>query len=65
MTAPPPAEPGDGDLRDEEASGRPVHLRWSSLGLVALGGTVGTGIREALALTWPAPAGGIPGDHPP
>ncbi|WP_317229986.1 CrcB family protein [Clavibacter sp. MX14-G9D] len=39
---------------------RPVHLRWSSLGLVALGGAAGTGIREALALTWPAPAGGIP-----
>jgi CrcB protein len=40
--------------------GRPVHLRWSSLGLVALGGAAGTGIREALALTWPAPAGGFP-----
>ncbi|WP_445444677.1 FluC/FEX family fluoride channel [Clavibacter sp. km3a] len=39
---------------------RPVHLRGSSLGLVALGGAVGTGIREALALTWPAPAGGLP-----
>jgi CrcB protein len=39
---------------------RPVHLRWSSIGLVALGGAVGTGIREALALTWPAPAGGFP-----
>jgi CrcB protein len=39
---------------------RPVHLRWSSIGLVALGGAVGTGIREALALTWPAPAGGLP-----
>jgi len=39
---------------------RPVHLRASSLGLVALGGAVGTGIREALALTWPAPAGGLP-----
>lgn len=39
---------------------RPVHFRASSLGLVALGGAVGTGIREALALTWPAPAGGLP-----
>ncbi|KZC94323.1 MULTISPECIES: FluC/FEX family fluoride channel [Clavibacter] len=39
---------------------RPVHLRASSLGLVALGGAVGTGLREALALTWPAPAGGLP-----
>ncbi|RII90652.1 fluoride efflux transporter FluC [Clavibacter californiensis] len=53
-------EPLDSDIEVDDDPGRPVHLRWSSLGLVALGGAVGTGIREALALTWPAPAGGIP-----
>jgi CrcB protein len=52
--------PRDGDPAADGDPGRPVHLRWSSLGLVALGGAVGTGIREALALTWPAPAGDIP-----
>ncbi|CAQ00947.1 fluoride efflux transporter FluC [Clavibacter sepedonicus] len=52
--------PLDSDVEVDDDPGRPVHLRWSSLGLVALGGAVGTGIREALALTWPAPAGGIP-----
>ncbi|MBM7412469.1 CrcB protein [Clavibacter michiganensis] len=52
--------PLDSDIEVDDDPGRPVHLRWSSLGLVALGGAVGTGIREALALTWPAPAGGIP-----
>ncbi|MDO4026634.1 CrcB family protein [Clavibacter michiganensis] len=52
--------PLDSDVEVDDDPGRPVHLRWSSLGLVALGGAVGTGIREALALTWPAPAGAIP-----
>ncbi|RIJ51237.1 CrcB family protein [Clavibacter lycopersici] len=52
--------PLDSDIEVDDDPGRPVHLRWSSLGLVALGGAVGTGIREALALTWPAPAGGLP-----
>ncbi|WIB76255.1 CrcB family protein [Curtobacterium sp. MCPF17_002] len=33
---------------------RPPHLRWSLLGLVALGGAVGTGIRAALAGAFPA-----------
>jgi CrcB protein len=64
-----PAERGD-RMTDDAAPldlpaapvdpGCPVHLRWSSLGLVALGGAAGTGVREALALTWPAPAGGFP-----
>lgn len=33
---------------------RPVHLRWSYLGVVALGGAVGTAAREALSLVIPA-----------
>jgi CrcB protein len=41
-------------------SDRPLHLRWRSLGLVALGGTLGTGAREALALTFPAAPGTLP-----
>jgi len=52
--------PLDSDIEVDDDPGRPVHLRASSLGLVALGGAVGTGIREALALTWPTPAGGLP-----
>ena len=39
---------------------RAVHLRWSNIGLVAIGGAVGTATREACALTWPTPAGGFP-----
>lgn len=52
----------DTTARASEGGGRarPVHLRWSSIGLVALGGTVGTAIREGLALTFPAPPGGFP-----
>ncbi|PJJ65069.1 fluoride efflux transporter FluC [Compostimonas suwonensis] len=38
---------------------RPVHLRWSSIGLVALGGAFGTAAREALSLSIPA-IGGVP-----
>ena len=52
--------PLDSDVEVDDDPGRPVHLRASSLGLVALGGALGTGIREALALAWPAPAGGLP-----
>jgi CrcB protein len=44
----------------EHGADRPLHLRWSSLGLVALGGTAGTALREALALTFAAPPGGFP-----
>ena len=60
MTAPPPADPGDADLRVEEATARPVHLRSRSLGTVVVGGTLGTGAREALALTFPAAPGTLP-----
>lgn len=34
--------------------GRPLHLRWSSIGLVAAGGTVGAAVREALVLAVPS-----------
>ena len=60
MTTPPPADPMGGDPRAEEAAARPLHLRWRSLGLVALGGTIGTGAREALALSFPAAPGTLP-----
>jgi len=33
---------------------RPVHLRWRYIGLVAIGGTLGTAAREALSLLIPA-----------
>ncbi|WP_083527889.1 fluoride efflux transporter FluC [Curtobacterium ammoniigenes] len=35
------------------SSQRPVHLRWSSIGLVALGGAVGTAVRAVLAAAFP------------
>lgn len=33
---------------------RPPHLRWRSLGLVAVGGAIGTGVRAVLAGAFPA-----------
>jgi len=51
--------PFDPDL-DRPAAGahdrepRPVHLRWSSVGLVAAGGTVGAAVRETLVLAVPS-----------
>lgn len=33
---------------------RPPHLRWSFLGLVALGGAIGTAVRALLAAAFPA-----------
>ena len=41
----------------ESASPRPLHLRWHSLALVFAGGTVGTALRELLAITVPPVAG--------
>lgn len=38
---------------------RPVHLAWSSILLVLVGGTAGTAAREALSLAIP-PVGGMP-----
>ncbi|WIE74557.1 CrcB family protein [Curtobacterium sp. MCSS17_007] len=39
------------------ATDRPPHLRWRYLGLVALGGAVGTGVRAVLAAALPAADG--------
>ncbi|WEO77139.1 CrcB family protein [Cryobacterium sp. SO2] len=36
---------------------RPVHLRWRALALVFAGGTVGTALREILAISVPPVAG--------
>ena len=33
---------------------RPVHLRWALIGLVAVGGALGTGAREAVSLVLPS-----------
>ncbi|WP_370460098.1 CrcB family protein [Pseudactinotalea sp. HY158] len=53
-------DPGlDSPLRAGPGVARPPHLRASSLGLVALGGTAGTAAREAVALAW-EPVAGIP-----
>jgi len=64
MTGPDPfdleALPGDSDLDvDDTTTGyaRPIHVRWRYLGLVAVGGTAGTAIREGLSLTFPPTAG--------
>ncbi len=54
--------PQDPDLDVEQSSSgkaRPVHLRPSFLGIVFLGGTLGTATREALSLALP-PVHGIP-----
>ncbi|ROS61206.1 camphor resistance protein CrcB [Frigoribacterium sp. PhB160] len=50
----------DLDVDDSTGTERPVHLRWRFIGLVTLGGTIGTGLREALALSFPAAPGTIP-----
>ena len=42
------------------ASSRPAHLRWRLIGLVALGGAAGTGVRQGLSLLIPAVAGAFP-----
>lgn len=70
----PRREPGDGEAdsdrlpRDpdvevddvvEGARPRPAHLRWRYLGLVALGGGLGTAAREAVSLALP-PTGPFP-----
>lgn len=54
--------PLDSDIEVDDArtsAPRPVHLHWRYLGLVALGGMIGTGLREALSLAIP-PIAGIP-----
>lgn len=54
-------EDPDLDLNDGDAVGTPVplHLRWSSIALVFVGGTIGSAIREGLSLAFPA-NGGVP-----
>jgi len=42
---------------DLDALSRPVHLRWQYLALVFAGGTVGTALRELLAISVPPVAG--------
>jgi CrcB protein len=49
-------DPGD---RLPARAPRPVHLRASSIGLVLLGGTLGTAAREAITLAVPE-LGGVP-----
>lgn len=46
------------DIRPARPS-RPVHLRWSYVGIVAFGGAVGSGVREAFSLLIP-PVGAFP-----
>lgn len=55
--------PVDSDIEVDDTpqgAARPLHFRWRYLGLVALGGAIGTGAREALTLTWPTPADAFP-----
>jgi fluoride exporter len=54
--------PLDPDIEVEDVAGaaaRPVHLRWSAIGLVVAGGTIGTLLRYVLAQVVPS-WGGIP-----
>jgi len=50
--------PLDSDVEVDDISPhkpeRPIHFRWNYLGLVALGGAIGTGAREGLTLAVPA-----------
>lgn len=49
--------PLDSDLEAAESRAgraRPVHLRWRFIGLVAVGGAVGTAARELLSMTIPS-----------
>lgn len=62
-----PAESVDPDTGGDDPAAearrmrhRPVHLRLRWVLLVALGGMVGTGVREALALGFPPPPHGFP-----
>lgn len=53
--APTPIDPAPESIAGPSQH-RPVHLRWSSLALVAVGGALGTAARDLLSLA--APAGG-------
>lgn len=47
-------DPGTDDPAATVPAGRPLHLRWSTVGLVSAGGTVGAAAREALVLAVPS-----------
>lgn len=56
------SEPGGGTIDDplavsgnerRGAETRPIHVRWRYLALVALGGTIGSALREGLVLAFP------------
>ncbi|WFR68774.1 CrcB family protein [Curtobacterium flaccumfaciens] len=52
--------PIDPDVEVEENEARPTrppHLRWAYLGLVAVGGAIGTAVRAVLAQAFPAHGG--------
>lgn len=58
-TAPPASElPVDSDVEVDDVTAtrgpRPVHLRARYIAIVALGGAIGTGLREALSLAIPS-----------
>lgn len=48
-----PPDP-DVDVTDPRPAMRPVHLRWQYLGVVFLGGAVGTALRDVLSSLLPA-----------
>lgn len=48
-----PSDP-DIDVADPARSMRPVHLRWRYLGIVFLGGAVGTAVRDIISTALPA-----------
>lgn len=54
-----PPEQVDPDAPGAPTTTRPVHVRPGSLALVAVGGALGTGAREALSLALP-PVDGVP-----
>ncbi|MBA8992084.1 CrcB protein [Curtobacterium pusillum] len=51
-----PPDP-DVDVSDPRPVTRPVHLRWRYLGLVAVGGAVGTALRDVISSLLPADGG--------
>jgi protein CrcB len=44
----------DVDVDDPSPTPRPVHLRWRYLGVVAVGGAIGTAAREGISTAFPA-----------
>ena len=52
--------PDDAPHSPHAGPARPLHLQGRSLGLVALGGALGTALREVLVLSVPAAPGTVP-----